>query len=333
MKRRIIVLGSNSFSGADFIDLLLEDPMNEVIGISRSPEKDEVFLPYHRHGTTKRFQFYQFDLNQPIDRERIFSLLDKFQPEYIVNFAAQSEVGPSWSTPWHWFETNAVALSHLIDRFKNASYLKSYVHISSPEIYGSCQGVVKEDSSFNPSTPYAASKAAADLLLFSYFKNYKFPLVIVRATNVYGVGQQLFKIVPRTVISIKSRRPLELHGGGKVIKSYIHIRDVSRGELAAMLHGQPGEVYHFSPQRGITVREVVETICARMGVDFSTSIKSVEERLGQDNAYVIDSSKAQKEFGWKVEVPLEEGIDQVIEWINRNWDRIEQLPFEYIHKE
>ncbi len=330
MHKKIFVIGSNAFSGSDFIDLLLVDPQNEIIGISRSPEKDSLFLAYKRHKKPK-FSFHQLDLNR--DMTKIISLLGTFQPEYIVNFAAQSEVGPSWKAPWDWFETNTVSLAQLVNYLKDAKYLKKYVHISSPEVYGSCHGTIKEDAPFNPSTPYAASKAAADLLLFTYFKTYRLPLNVVRATNVYGAHQQLFKIVPRTIITIKSEKILELHGGGKAIKSYIHIRDISRGELAVMEKGRLGEIYHFSPDgNGIAVRDVVKTICAQMQVDFDTCVQDVDERLGQDNAYVIDSTKARKEFGWAPVVGLKAGIAEVNIWINDNWSRIHREPLEYIHR-
>ena len=328
--KKVLVIGSNSFSGSDFIDLLLENKTYEVIGISRSPEKDPLFLAYKRRKSSKSFVFHQIDLNRNFDK--LIKLTDAFRPDYVVNFAAQSEVGPSWHTPWDWFQTNTVAFAHFLDYLKGLKYLKKYVHISSPEIYGSCKGVVKEDAPFSPSTPYAVSKAAADLLLFAYYKNFKIPLTIVRATNVYGPHQQLFKIVPRTVIAVKSGKVLELHGGGKAVKSYIHIRDVSDGELTVMEKGRPGEIYHFSPDEGIAVRKVVEMICGRMKVDINKASRDVAERLGQDNAYVIDSSKARKEFAWKPRIALTQGIDQVVDWIETNWDIIKKLPHEYIHK-
>lgn len=327
--KKVVVIGSNSFSGSDFIDLLLENREYEVVGMSRSPEKSELFLPYKRHKNIP-FRFYQYDLNK--DMDRITRLLDDLKPEYIVNFAAQSEVGPSWEAPWDWFETNIVALTRLCHHLKNAKYLKRYVHISSPEVYGSCKGFLKEDAPINPSTPYAASKAAADLFLFTLFKNHQFPLVMIRATNVYGAHQQLFKIIPRSVIYIKSNKTIELHGGGKAIKSFIHIRDVSWGELAAMEKGRAGEIYHFSPEKGIAVREVVKVICEKMNVDFHKATKSVAERLGQDNAYTIDSTKARREFNWKPEVSLEEGIGRVVRWADECWEQIKREPFEYVHK-
>lgn len=327
--RRVVVIGSNSFSGSDFIDLLLAEGCYEVVGVSRSPEKGGLFLPYRKRDL-KNFRFVQIDLNK--EMEKLEVLVDEVQPEYVVNFAAQSEVAPSWQFPHHWFQTNAVSLTKLANMLKEKKFLKKYVHISSPEVYGTCEGNVTEAFPVNPSTPYAASKAAGDLSLFTFAKNFAFPLVMIRATNVYGAHQQLFKIIPRSVIYLKQGRKIELHGGGKAVKSYIHIRDVSHGELLAMEQGRAGEIYHFSPDGGVAVRDVVQLICNKMGLPFEEVTRAVEERLGQDKAYVIDSTKARCEFGWKPEITLEQGIESTIQWVEENFEAITGQPLEYIHK-
>ena len=326
--KKVLVIGSNSFSGGDFVDLLLEEGRYEVVGVSRSEEKSSLFLPYKRH--CKNFSFHQIDLNQDLDR--LESILDQFQPEYVVNFAAQSEVAPSWKYPHHWFQTNAVSLTQLVNRLKEKIYIKKYVHISSPEVYGACEGFITESAPLNPTTPYAASKAAGDLSLFTFVKNFYFPLIMIRATNVYGPHQQLFKIIPRAIIYMKQGKKIPLHGGGKAVKSYIHIRDVSRGELLAMEKGIPGEIYHLSPDKGVEVKEVVWQIAERLGLSFEDVVEVVEERLGQDKAYTIDSTKARENLGWKPTVSLEQGIDETVAWVENYYTEIAQQPLEYIHK-
>lgn len=324
-----MVIGSNSFSGSDFIDLLLEDGRNEVMGISRSPEKNALFLPYKKRQEAN-FIFHPLDLNRAMPQ--IIELLDTFKPGYIVNFAAQSEVAPSWNHPEQWFQTNVVSLAKLTNALKDRHYLKRYVHISSPEVYGNCEGKITESTPLNPSTPYAASKAAADLFLFTLVKNFQFPLIVIRATNVYGAHQQLFKIIPRSVIYLKMGRKIPLHGGGRAVKSYIHIRDISRGELLAMERGQPGSIYHFSPDKGYAVHKVVRMICDLMAQDFDNSAISVNDRLGQDAAYVIDSTRAHTELGWYPEMTMEAGLTEVITWIQNNWELIQRESLEYVHK-
>ena len=322
------MIGSNSFSGSDFIDLLLKEKIYDIIGISRSPEKSEVFLPYKRHKGTN-FKFVQLDMNK--DMDKILSIADDFQPDYIVNFAAQSEVAPSWEHPDQWFQTNAVSITKLAHGLCGKKYLKKYVHISSPEVYGTCSGIVKEDAQLNPSTPYAASKAAGDLSLFTFFKNKQFPLVMVRSTNVYGAHQQLFKIIPRSVINIKSGKKIQLHGGGKAVKSYIHIRDISQGEKKIMEAGKTGSIYHLSPDNGIAVKDVVNKICVLMGVSFEDSTETVNERLGQDKAYIIDSSKARSGFGWYPEINIDSGLESVVGWVCNNWETIKSKPKKYTY--
>lgn len=328
MMQKVAVIGSNSFSGGDFIDLLLETPERRVIGISRSPEKGRLFLPYQRW-TDDRFAFHQLNLN--LHRDEILAVLDRFQPEAVVNFAAQSEVAPSWQHPEHWFQTNVVALAGLLNRLKDRAYLRKYVHISSPEVYGTCLGRVTEEAPVDPSTPYAASKAAADLFLATLVKNFTFPLVTIRATNVYGAHQQLWKIIPRTAIYLLRGEKISLHGGGTAVKSYIHIRDVSRGELLAMEQGQPGSMYHLSPDQGYAVRDVVRRICELLGRDYTASTLTVGERLGQDAAYIIDSSRARIELGWRPQVGLDEGLREVVSWVKHNFQEICTQPLEYRH--
>jgi dTDP-glucose 4,6-dehydratase len=327
---KYVVIGSNAFSGQDFVDLLLDDPSRQVIGLSRSAEKSAFMLRYRQHRNAGNFRFKQLDMNR--DMDAMLALLDAEKPEFIVNFAAQSEVAPSWEDPEHWFETNTVALARFVNHLRRQTYLKRYLHVSSPEAYGSCASTVTETTPDNPSTPYAASKAAADMLIAVYQKQYGFPAVTVRATNVYGARQQLFKIIPRSVIYVRSGKRIQLHGGGVAVKSYIHIRDVSRGELAILHDGKPGERYHLSPDAGVAVRDVVRTICTRLGKRFEDCVEIVAERPGQDAAYVIDSGKARQAFGWKPEIDLDQGIAETASWVEANWAAIGNQSLDYQHK-
>lgn len=328
--KKVVVLGSNSFSGQDFIDLALDNPNYSVIGISRSAERPAHFLRYKSNPGLNRFRFVQLDLNR--DSAELFKVLDREKPQYVVNFAAQSEVSPSWEFPEHWFETNTVALAKIVNHLRRQNYLERFMQISSPEAYGNCEGNYSEQTPDNPSTPYAASKSAADLLLSTYFKQFKFPLITIRATNVYGARQQLYKIVPRGVLFLLSGKKIDLHGGGEAVKSYIHIRDVSRGELIALEKGELGARYHFSPDQYVRVRDLVAQICILMGKSFEKETVSVAERPGQDAAYVIDSSKSRKFLNWAPSITLDEGLQEVASWIKENWEQVKNSPWEYIHK-
>lgn len=325
-----LVIGSNAFSGQDFVDLLLEDSMNMVIGVSRALEYPDLMLRYKERENLSNFRFRQFDLNT--DMADFLKFIDTVQPQIITNFAAQSEVAPSWDHPEHWFQTNCVALASLVKHLSERDYLERYLHISSPEVYGSCEGLVTEAAPVDPSTPYAASKAAADMLLKSFADHKGFPLVTVRATNVYGARQQLFKIMMRTAIFIRLGQMIPLHGGGRAVKSYIHIRDVSRGEQAILSKGKIGQIYHLSPEQGISVRDVVGSIATAMGRSLDEVSTDVEERLGQDAIYEIDSTKARRELDWRPLIGFEEGVWEIVNWVEDNWNEIEAMPNNYMHR-
>ena len=138
--------------------------------------------------------------------------------------------------------------------------------------------------------------------------------------------------IPRSVIYLKMGKMISVHGGGVAVKSYVHIRDVSRGELAAMREARAGTIYHLSPEKGYAVGDVVGTICDLLGYEFKACTVTVGERLGQDAAYVIDSTRARQELGWIPKVSLQDGLAEVVGWVEDNWEQINRESLEYVHK-
>lgn len=325
---KLLVIGSNSFSGASFVDFALSQNA-QVTGMSRSEEPASAFLPY-KWKDYKSFEFYQMDLNR--DLRRMVEWINDEKPEYVVNFSAQSMVAQSWDTPRDWFMTNTVATIELHDALRKCNFLKRYVHISTPEVYGSCLGFVKEDYGFNPSTPYAVSRAAADMSLRSFYAAYKFPVVTTRAANVYGPGQQLYRIIPRTILFILLGKKIQLHGGGTSTRSFIHMKDVSDATWRVMMHGQNGHTYHISTSEVISIRELVEKICKKLNVSFDEHVEVVGERLGKDGAYHLDSTKVRTEMGWQDHISLDEGLDECIAWIQKYFGVLKTQNYDYVHK-
>lgn len=322
------VIGSNSVTGSHFVAALLENPSNYVVGLSRSPEASSLYLPYKRDLSTP-FDFYQVDLVREPDR--LISLLDEIEPSYVINVAALSEVELSQDRPVEYFQTNAMGMVELCSKLKDRPYIKRYIHISTAEVYGNCDQPVKETAPLKPSTPYAASKAAADMYLMTLWNNFGFPVIIIRSTNIYGRHQQLHKVIPRALIYLKQGRKLELHSAGRLIRSYLHIRDVVRGSLSTIDLGTPGEIYNFSGDP-CTIAELVKTICRYKGQDFDSFTQIGQERRGQDFQYLLDSSKAWHELGWHPQISLEEGIAEVSSWIDDEWERIPGEPLMYVHQ-
>lgn len=329
MSEKLLVIGSNSFSGASFTNFALQQGA-EVIGVSRSPEPPQVFLPYRWSGESTRFQFHQLDLNHALDH--LMALVEREKPRYVVNFAAQSMVGESWEHPEHWFQTNVVATIKLHDRLRRYDFLQRYVHITTPEVYGSTEGFIREDAPFNPSTPYAVSRAAADMSLRSFHAAYDFPVVFTRAANVYGPGQQLYRIIPRTILFILLGRKLQLHGGGHSRRSFIHIEDVSRATWQVMANGRNGHCYHVSTNDIVSIRDLVQRICDKLDVEFELCVDAVGERLGTDAAYRLDTRKIRQELNWSDRIGLNDGLEDCIAWVRDNVEDIKSQPFDYVHK-
>ncbi|WP_025900148.1 GDP-mannose 4,6-dehydratase [Sneathiella glossodoripedis] len=329
MAMKFAVLGSNSFSGASFCAHLIETGI-DVIGISRSVEPHDAFLPYKWVQSRGSFSFHQLDLNNDLDK--IIDIIKSEKIEFIVNFASQSMVGESWQNPGDWFRTNTLSTVLLHDELRKLDFLKRYVHISTPEVYGNTSGSVNEQHAFNPSTPYAVSRAAGDMNLISFYKAYKFPFVMTRAANVYGPGQQLYRIIPRTILFALTGQKLQLHGGGSSERSFIHINDVSNATLKIALEGEVGECYHISTNSLISIRNLVEKICQTLSINPEDMIEVVGERQGKDQTYSLNDTKLRKTLSWNDEIDLDTGIHQTVNWVKDNLKELIKQPQSYIHK-
>lgn len=328
-REKYLILGSNSFSGATFVDFLAAAGY-DVLATSRSEEPNPALLPYKWQRRPGTVRFSRIDINHDLDALRV--LLRNERPTHIVNFAAQSMVGESWLYPDHWMMTNVVSMVRLHELLRNYDGLERYVHVTTPEVYGSTEGWVKEDAPFNPSTPYAVSRAAADMSLRTYFANYGFPVVFTRAANVYGPGQQLYRIVPRTIVAAMGGERLMLDGGGKSIRAFIHMGDVSDATARVSSHGRLGHSYHISGRELVSIRVLVEMILKRLGKSFDACVEIGPERPGKDTAYMLDSSKLRTELGWRDTLSLEQGIDDVIRWAERFRGELAHLPAQYDHR-
>jgi dTDP-glucose 4,6-dehydratase len=329
MKKNFLVIGSNSFSGAWFVKYLMENA-HGVLGVSRSAEPVDVMLPYKWLPDSGQFSFRQIDINHQLDE--LMALAVEFQPEYVVNFAAQGMVAQSWDTPQDWYQTNVVAQVGLHDRLRKLPSLKKYVHVSTPEVYGSTDGWIKESFHFAPSTPYAVSRAACDLHLMSFFKAYQFPVCFTRAANVYGPGQQLYRIIPRAMLYARLGKKMHLHGGGHSVRSFIHMNDVADATYRIAIKGVAGESYHISTPDTTSIRALVEKVCALTGTPFEELAVVSEDRLGKDQAYLLDSGKIRSDLNWSHQVTLDRGLEETLAWVDGNLDALKELPADYIHK-
>jgi dTDP-glucose 4,6-dehydratase len=331
MKEPILIIGSNSFAGSNFIDYLLNKKL-KVIGVSRSKEINKIFLKYkYNKYYKKNFSTHQINLNKDNDIHKLIKIIKIKKIRYIVNFASQAMVSESWLKPWDWYNTNIVSFSKLINKIKDLKITK-FLNFSTPEVYGNTKKIIKESNIFNPTTPYAISRTAQDLNLQAHYKNFAFPVVFTRTANIFGPHQQLYRIVPISIIKALRNEKISLHGSGKSIRSFIFMDDVSE-ILFKILKDKKniGKSYHISTKKFLSIKKLVLLVLKILKIK-KTLIKNTKERDGKDFGYFLDNSKIIKEYKWKDKTTLEHGLKQTIYWIKKNLKTIDKLKLEYIHK-
>ena len=324
----ILVIGSNSPTGASFCAHALGIGF-KVIATSRSKEPHDVFLPY-KWKDAKGLTFEKIDLNYNMDV--LEGLIMSHRPKYILNFASQGMVAQSWGNPTHWMQTNLVATTALLEVLRNLDFLERYIHFTTPEVYGSTLDWISENRTYAPSTPYALSRAAGDMAVALWTKTYNLPIIMTRSANVYGEGQQLYRIIPRTFICCLTGQKLQLQGGGMSSRTFIHFDDVSRALMLICEQGNNGEDYHIWTKKTILIRDIVAKVCESVNVKIEDVIEIVDDRLGKDQAYLLDSKKITAELGWQAQVSLDVGLKRCANWFQRNFDEISALPQIYQHK-
>lgn len=324
MNKKIIIIGSSSFSGSWLVKELIKNKFN-VIGISRSKIKRE-FLFFNK----KSYKFHQLDINKHFNK--IARLIDKIKPKIIVNFAAQSFVRTSWETPEDWFKTNTYSSIKLANYLKDKKYLKKFIQISTPEIYGNINNF-KKNSYHLPTTPYALSKSSFDKFLELLFNKYNFPVIFVRSANVYGEGQQLYRIIPKAIINIKNNKKIFLNDRGEVYRSFIHIEDNSKLILRIINKGKLGSSYHPSTNKIISLKSLLKIICKNLNSNYSKHVRLTSKITTKDKYYNIFSQKELNQIKFKRKfINIETGIIRVIKWINKNWNKFKNQKLEYVHK-
>jgi len=297
---------------------------HSVLGVGRSPLRGRHFsLGIERYAV---FNYRQCHVVHELDI--LLDLIAWYEPDVIINFAAQGEGAASWSHSWRFFQTNCVALSRLVEKLENRQWSGCFIHIGSSEVYGSVTAPVNETALTNPSSPYAASKLAFDHYLLSMFKHTRFNGNIVRPSNCYCEGQLLHRVVPKAIICGLTGTELPLHGGGKAMKSYLHVSDLAKAIYDIWLKGSSGEIYNVGPDNPVTVIELVERCADTLGISPGKLYKVTDGRSGEDSLYWLDSSKV-KALGWTQQIDLDAGLRRVEQW-GRMWlDDLRREPMTY----
>jgi len=314
---RLLVTGGCGFIGSNFIHYILEhygpEFISNVDALTYAGNAANVEGLAERYGD--RYEFFHADI---ANADLMDEIMSKHRFYAVINFAAESHVDRSINSPSNFIHTNVVGTSVLLDSARRHG-VKRFVQVSTDEVYGSlgAEGKFTETSPIEPSSPYSASKASADLLALAYHKTFGMDVVVTRCSNNYGPYQFPEKLIPLMVVNAMNDKPLPVYGDGLNVRDWIHVEDHCAGIVTALLQGKAGEVYNFGGNGEMRNIDVVKLILSHLGKPESL-INYVTDRLGHDRRYAIDASKAIRELGWKPKHTPEQGIRETIDWYRAN---------------
>jgi dTDP-glucose 4,6-dehydratase len=317
---RILVTGGCGFIGSNFIRYILQHYkpalVTNVDVLTYAGNLANLDGVVEEHG--ERYEFFKADI---ANTDQMDAVMTEHGFYAIVNFAAESHVDRSINSPQNFIHTNVIGTSVLLDCARRHG-VQRFVQISTDEVYGSLgpSGKFTEKSPIDPSSPYSASKAGADLLALACHKTFDQEVVVTRCSNNYGPYQFPEKLIPLMIIKALRNEPLPVYGDGQNVRDWIHVEDHCSGVVAALFEGKPGAVYNFGGRSEMTNIEVVKLILQRLNKP-DDLITYVTDRLGHDRRYAIDSSFAERELKWQPRRQFEQGLVETIDWYlhNESW--------------
>ncbi|MFH0738952.1 MAG: dTDP-glucose 4,6-dehydratase [Candidatus Omnitrophota bacterium] len=316
---KILVTGSAGFIGSAFIRLLARKglfPERIIIVDKLSYAADLKRL----QEAGNRFKFYRSDI---CNKSRIEAIFAKEKPDIVVNFAAQTHVDRSILSSDEFLRTNIFGTKNLLEAAKKSG-VSRFVHISTDEVYGDIEkGQFYETTPLNPSSPYSASKASADLLVRSYIRTYNFPAIIVRPSNNYGNWQYPEKLIPVIIYKALKNEKIPLYSKGLNVREWLYVDDCALAILKVVRKGKIGEIYNVGSGSERKNIEVVRRILDILDKPYSL-IGFIQDRPGHDLRYSLNSSKIRKELGWRPVVDFDNGLRETVEWYRDNISWLEE---------
>jgi len=324
--KKIIVTGGLGFIGSNLIKILLKKKF-EILNVDKVSYASN-FYNVKDFRNNKNYHFKKCDLGNKIKLNKIINL---FKPDAIFNLAAETHVDRSIDGPQNFIDSNIVGVFNLLEVFKKF-YLKNkkskLIHISTDEVYGDIKkGRTTETFAYKPSSPYAASKASSDHLVYSYFKTYKLPVIITNCCNNYGPRQHPEKLIPKLIYNLIHNLDLPIYGNGSHSREWIFVEDHCEALVQILKKGKTGNFYNIGSNlniKNINISKILLKIAKSL---FKTSSKIifVEDRPGHDSRYALNSKKLNKEIKWKAKTNFERGIKITFNWYLNNMNYFRNL--------
>ena len=319
MNKNIIVTGGLGFIGGNLIDLLISKKYS-VINLDKVSYSSNFYnLKEHKNNT--KYKFIKCDLNS----KKILNVLLKYRPICIFNLAAETHVDRSIDGPKNFINSNVLGTFNLLEAFKTFSskHNSKLVHISTDEVYGDIlKGRSDENYSYKPSSPYAASKAASDHLVYSYIRTYKIPAVISNCSNNYGPKQHPEKLIPKLIYNIINNKELPIYGKGKNSREWLHVKDHCMALFKVFEKGKIGEFYNIGSNKNLNNIQITKALI-KIAKNFITighnvKIKYITDRPGHDQRYALNSNKIKKKLKWKPQIKFNNGLKETFLWYLNN---------------
>ena len=317
--KKIIVTGGLGFIGSNLIELLIKKNFS-VINIDKISYSSN-FYNLKEYNNSNKYKFIKCNIGE----RKFKKILFKYKPKCIFNLAAETHVDRSIDNPEHFIQSNIVDVYKLLEYFKEYSqkFSSKLIHISTDEVYGDVlTGRTSEKYPYNPSSPYAASKAASDHLVQSYVRTYKIPAIITNCSNNYGPKQHPEKLIPKLIYNILNNKPLPIYGKGLNSREWIFVKDHCEALIKIFKKGKIGNFYNIGSNKNLTNLKVCEHLIsvAKKNSILGTKVKInfIKDRPGHDIRYALNSNKIKKELNWKPRINFKEGIKLTFDWYNKN---------------
>ncbi len=325
---KIFVTGGLGFIGSNFISMQIDKHKNEILNFDKLTYAANVnnLLKY------KKNKLYNFVKGDIVDSKKILKILNSYKPDCIINFAAESHVDRSIDGPKEFINTNIIGTYELLNatlkhyelNYKENENHFRFIHVSTDEVYGSLgkKGYFKENTPYNPSSPYSASKASSDHLVRAWNLTFNLPTIITNCSNNYGPFQFPEKLIPLMIINCIKHNNLPIYGDGKNIRDWLYVADHCDALYSVILNGKNGETYNIGGNQEKNNLEIVSTICKILDEKIPSNkidsykelITFVKDRPGHDFRYAIDASKIKKHLNWSPRYTFEDGIKKTIDW-------------------